>query len=96
MAGPAVAGPAVAEEEGSRNMDSYWSGAPEFTGSEVSEEWVSVDDGVRLRVITWRPTESTSRPVVVFVAGWGSVFEGWRPLISVSYTHLTLPTNREV
>ena len=52
VAGPAVAGPAVAEEDGSSNMDSYWSGAPEFPGSEVSEEWVSVDDGVRLRVIT--------------------------------------------
>ena len=72
-----MAGPAVAEEDGSSNMDSYWSGAPEFPGSEVSEEWVSVDDGVRLRVITWRPTESINRPVVVFVAGWGSVFEGW-------------------
>jgi len=82
VAGPAVAGPAVAEEDGSSNMDSYWSGAPEFPGSEVSEEWVTVDDGVRLRVITWRPTESINRPVVVFVAGWGSVFEGWRPLIS--------------
>ena len=63
-------------------MDSYWSGAPEFPDSEVSEEWVPVDDGVRLRVITWKPTKTQNRPVVIFVAGWGSVFEGWRPLVS--------------
>ena len=64
VAGPAVAGPAVAEEDGSSNMDSYWSGAPEFPGSEVSEEWVSVDDGVSLRVITCKPTESVNSALV--------------------------------
>ena len=72
----------AAEEDGSSNMDSDWSGAPSFLGSEVSEEWVPVDEGVKLRVITWKPTSSKSASTVVFVAGWGSLFEGWRPLIS--------------
>ena len=78
----AAAGPVAAEEDGSSNMDSDWSGAPSFPGSEVSEEWVPVDEGVKLRVITWKPTSSKSASTVVFVAGWGSLFEGWRPLIS--------------
>tara|TARA_B100000424_G_scaffold75941_1_gene56382 strand:- start:1283 stop:2131 length:849 start_codon:yes stop_codon:yes gene_type:complete len=63
-------------------MESYWSDAPDFKGSKVSEEWVQTNENVRLRVITWTPDSPTSEGVVVVVPGWGSVFEGWRPLIS--------------
>ena len=34
-------------------MESYWSDAPDFKGSKVSEEWVQTNENVRLRVITW-------------------------------------------
>ena len=78
----AAAGPVAAVEDGNSRMDSYWSGAPEFPGSKATEEWVPVDEGVNLRVITWTPVNPKRKSVVVFVAGWGSLFEGWRPLIS--------------
>ena len=41
-------------------MESYWSDAPDFEGSKVSEEWVQTNENVRLRVITWTPDSPTS------------------------------------
>ena len=82
-AGPVAAGPVAAVgREGRILVDSYWSGTPEFDGSEVSEEWVEVSDGVRLRAISWTPSTPITNEVLVFIPGWGSVFEGWRPLLS--------------
>ena len=46
------------------------------------EEWVQADKDVQLRVITWTPDDSKGEGIVVVVPGWGSVFEGWRPLIA--------------
>lgn len=46
------------------------------------EEWVQTNEDVRLRVITWTPDTPTKEGVVVVVPGWGSVFEGWKPLIA--------------
>ncbi len=63
-------------------MESYWSEAPEFGGSKVLEEWVQADKDVQLRVVTWTPDEPKKEGVVVLVPGWGSVFEGWRPLVA--------------
>ncbi len=63
-------------------MESYWSEAPEFRGSKVLEEWVQADKDVQLRVVTWTPDDPKRGGLVVVVPGWGSVFEGWRPLIA--------------
>ena len=65
-------------------MEELWSGAPELPEASSEELWVEVANGVSLRVIRWTPDDSfaASLDPVVFVPGWGSVFEGWRPLLS--------------
>jgi pimeloyl-ACP methyl ester carboxylesterase len=42
---------------------------------------IEVDDGVRLTVFEWQP--GTGAEPLVFVAGWVSIIEGWRPLLEV-------------
>ena len=42
---------------------------------------IEVGDGVRLTVYEWQP--GTGAEPLVFVAGWVSVIEGWRPLLDV-------------
>ena len=65
-------------------MDEHWKGAPELPSSTCSEEWVDVTGGVSLRVLSWTPANDEARalPPIVFIPGWGSVFEGWRPLVT--------------
>ncbi len=65
-------------------MEELWKGGPELEGASVVEEWVPVDSGVDIRVLRWEPDDegSASQSPVVLVPGWGSVFEGWRPLIT--------------
>jgi pimeloyl-ACP methyl ester carboxylesterase len=55
---------------------------PIDSGAAYSERWLSVQDGVELRVMEWRP-DGTGQPPLYFVAGWVSVVEGWRPLLEV-------------
>ena len=55
---------------------------PLDSGVAYSERWVSVQDGVDLRVMEWQP-DGTGQPPLYFVAGWVSVVEGWRPLLEV-------------
>ena len=65
-------------------MQELWSGAPELEGANSEEEFIEVEPGISLRVLRWIPdseTAASNGPVVV-VPGWGSVFEGWRPLIT--------------
>ena len=65
-------------------MDEHWKGAPDLLGSTCSEEWVKVSNDVSLRVLCWTPENETmqkARPLMM-VPGWGSVFEGWRPLVT--------------
>lgn len=54
---------------------------PIVSGVDFRQHRVEVEDGVRLTVFEWRPG-SGSEPLV-FVAGWVSVIEGWRPLLEV-------------
>ncbi len=42
---------------------------------------IEVDDGVQLTVEEWQP--GTGAEPLVFVAGWVSIIEGWRPLLEV-------------
>tara|TARA_B100002051_G_scaffold186317_1_gene176369 strand:- start:165 stop:1025 length:861 start_codon:yes stop_codon:yes gene_type:complete len=65
-------------------MQELWSGAPELDGADSEEQFVEVESGISLRVLTWTPDDASAAcndPVVV-VPGWGSVFEGWRPLLT--------------
>jgi pimeloyl-ACP methyl ester carboxylesterase len=45
------------------------------------ERWLTVDDGVELRVLHWWPRDATDGRPLVFVAGWVSVVEGWLPVL---------------
>ncbi|MDP7091559.1 MAG: alpha/beta hydrolase [Candidatus Thalassarchaeaceae archaeon] len=65
-------------------MDQLWKGAPELKGASAEERWVEVAPKVSLRVLSWKPDDAAaaSQNPVVMVPGWGSVFEGWRPLVT--------------
>jgi pimeloyl-ACP methyl ester carboxylesterase len=47
------------------------------------ERWITMSDGVELRVMSWDPVSPLSAEPMMFVAGWVSVIEGWRPLLEV-------------
>jgi len=46
-------------------------------GADYAEEYLEVDDGVRLRVLHWTPRPATAADPVVFVAGFVSSVHGW-------------------
>ena len=64
-------------------MPDYWKGVEELPHSECSEEWVPVSDSVSLRVLTWTPNDKSLHQLepIVMIPGWGSLFEGWKPLV---------------
>jgi pimeloyl-ACP methyl ester carboxylesterase len=62
-------------------VDEHWTGAPAIEGASSREMWVDSSARVSLRVMEWTPDSPSNETPVVFVPGWGSVFEGWKPLI---------------
>jgi pimeloyl-ACP methyl ester carboxylesterase len=54
---------------------------PIASGVEFRHHQVEVEEGVSLTVYEWQP--GTDAAPLVFVAGWVSVIEGWRPLLEV-------------
>lgn len=54
---------------------------PIASGVAFQSHRVEVERGVRLTVHEWQP--GTGAEPLVFVAGWVSVIEGWRPLLEV-------------
>ena len=80
-------------------MEEHWRGAPELEGANAEEKWVEVESDVYIRVIVWKPKEANGiyEGTVVMVPGWGSLFEGWRPLVSewVRHRHLVYIETRE-
>jgi pimeloyl-ACP methyl ester carboxylesterase len=54
---------------------------PIGSGVAYSERWVEVQQGVALKVMEWCPPGGSSAPPLMFVAGWVSVVDGWRPLL---------------
>jgi len=46
-----------------------------------TEGWLEVRPGVELRVLQWQPDGTAGAAPLVFVAGWVSVLEGWRPVL---------------
>ena len=80
-------------------MEQHWRGAPELHGAHAEEIWVEVEPMVSIRVIVWKPKEAGENydGTVVMVPGWGSLFEGWRPLVSewARHRHLVYIETRE-
>lgn len=54
---------------------------PISSGIAWRQHHVEVEDGVRLAVHEWQP--GTGAAPLVFVAGWISIIDGWRPLLEV-------------
>ena len=65
-------------------MNEYWSGVTELDGADAEEHWVAVEPEVSIRVMIWKPkgVGDPANGTIVMVPGWGSMFEGWRPLVS--------------
>ncbi|MCX7680001.1 MAG: hypothetical protein N2316_12410, partial [Spirochaetes bacterium] len=45
---------------------------------EVREYMVGVSDGVQLRIVDFNPSPSSHMPIMLFVAGWISLIDGWK------------------
>ena len=65
-------------------MEEMWSGAPHLPGANAEELFVEVAPNISIRVLRWVPADSSASSLdpAVVVPGWGSVFEGWRPLLT--------------
>ena len=65
-------------------MGEMWSGAPHLLGANAEEFFVEVAPNISIRVLRWVPADSSASSLdpAVVVPGWGSVFEGWRPLLT--------------
>ena len=79
-------------------MEGLWSGLPILDGNVADERWIEVESGVSIRVLVWNSEgKSLDSGTVVMVPGWGSLFEGWRPLVTewVKSRHLIYIETRE-
>ena len=79
-------------------MEGLWNGPPDLDGRVADEQLIEVESGVSIRVLVWN--EEGVEPdsgTVVMVPGWGSLFEGWRPLVTewVKSRHLIYIETRE-
>ena len=54
----------------------------------VEEDYVVVSDGVALRTIDFTPPcDTPERPMVIFVAGWISLIDGWKDVLKKLTPH---------
>ena len=69
---------------GCEKLEKHWEGVPMLPNCEGKEQFIKVSENVSLRVFIWEPKNESLRNLspIVMVPGWGSVFEGWRPLLS--------------
>ena len=63
-------------------MDDHWKGIPNLPNSIGEEKLIRVSNTVSLRVFIWEPVNQSSKVPILMVPGWGSVFEGWKPLVT--------------
>jgi len=64
-------------------VEYLWSGSPDLDGRVADEHWIEVESGVSIRVLAWNAEGiEPESGIVVMVPGWGSLFEGWRPLVT--------------
>jgi len=79
-------------------MEGLWNGPPVLDGYVADEHWIEVEPGVSIRVLVWNAEGAEpDSGTVVMVPGWGSLFEGWRPLVTewVKSRHLVYIETRE-
>ena len=79
-------------------MEGLWNGPPVLDGHVADEHWIEVEPGVSIRVLVWNAEGAEpDSGTVVMVPGWGSLFEGWRPLVTewVKSRHLVYIETRE-
>ena len=50
-------------------------------GATFSEQMISVNEHVRLRLISFKAAHKTANPPVVLVAGWISMISGWKEVL---------------
>ena len=70
----------------------------------LTKDFVSEPDGNVIKIQYIRPDTDETLPCVYYIHGGGmeisscfdELYSAWGRCIAVSYTHLTLPTNREV
>ncbi len=69
-------------------------------GVTTQEKFVKISDGVELRIIDFKPKDYDSeKPVVVFVAGWISLIQGWQyvlKMITPYYRTLYIETREKI
>ena len=63
-------------------MNDHWKGIPNLPNSIGEEKLIRVSNSVSLRVFVWEPVNQSSKVPILMVPAWGSVFEGWRPLVT--------------
>ena len=63
-------------------MNDHWKGIPNLPNSIGEEKLIRVSNSVSLRIFIWEPINQSSKVPILMVPGWGSVFEGWRPLVT--------------
>tara|TARA_Y100001954_G_C15741237_1_gene568506 strand:+ start:74 stop:979 length:906 start_codon:yes stop_codon:yes gene_type:complete len=64
-------------------MSESWSGVPDIGENKAEEIWIEVEPEVSIRVLIWKNNDSHEGfGPVVMVPGWGSLFQGWKPLVS--------------
>ena len=63
-------------------MDNHWKGIPSLPNSTGEEKLIRVSNSVSLRIFIWEPINQSSKVPILMVPGWGSVFEGWRPIVT--------------
>ena len=63
-------------------MNDHWKGIPNLPNSIGEEKLIRVSNSVSLRVFVWEPVNQSSKVPILMVPGWGSVFEGWRPIVT--------------
>ncbi len=50
-------------------------------GATFSEEMISVNENVKLWLISFKAARKTTNPPIVFVAGWISMMSGWKKVV---------------
>ena len=63
-------------------MDDHWKGIPNLPKSIGEEKLIRVSNSVSLRIFIWEPINQSSKVPILMIPGWGSVFEGWRPIVT--------------
>jgi len=68
-------------------------------GTIVDERMEKIDEGVELRIITFKPSTVNENPVVVFVGGWITQIDAWKTVLqemTKDFTVLYVETREKI